>query len=255
MTWIEPIIYRTGFSIQKTDKVTKEIVAEPVHHGYYNINSMVNRVLERTQCDNYEGYLTGKDNFRFNIFPDYKSNRKGVARPVHYQELRDYMERKWQGTVIHGQEADDECSIRQMELNNLGFDPDIKNSIVCSIDKDFNNIPGWHYNYVTDEIYYVTETEALQNFFLQILTGDTSDGIPRIKKGWKKKKAETNIKAAKEESEMQEIVFDEVHEALHTSIELTEEIKSAILREITWRGQLVWMRRERNELWLPNVQI
>lgn len=223
---------------------------EPLKHALYNINSMMNKILSLTESGQYLGYLTasGRSNFRFSIFPEYKANRKDARRPFYYEQIREFLQKKWNGVVIEGQEADDECSIQQYELNKFGFDPDVTNSVVCSFDKDFNNIPGWHYNYVNNAIYYIDEIQALRNFYLQILTGDNSDGIPRIAKGWKKKKAEQLIKEANTESEMIQIVIEEimtVHEA--------NEDKSK--KDMTMRARLVHLRRYPNEMWeIPNVE-
>lgn len=249
-TATEPLIYRCGFAIEKHNKELDILEVEPVKHAFYNINSMMKKILSTTECDQYYGYLTSSDksNFRFSIFPDYKANRKDARKPIHYDELRQFMQKRWNAEMVYGQEADDACSIMHCSLNNLGFDMTIHNSVICSFDKDFNNVPGWHYNYVKDEVYYVDETEALQNFYLQILTGDNSDGIPRIKKGWKKKDAEEKIRRAKTEDEMVEIVYKELSSVLE------KNETCAILDILEKRGQLVWLRRTEGELWTPNIK-
>lgn len=249
----DPIIYRCGFSIEKRNKDTDMIEVEPVHHAYYNINSMFKKIMKLSKDGLYKAYLTGdgdKTNFRFSIFPQYKENRKDARRPTYYKELREFLITKYQAEVITGEEADDRCSIEHCKLNNLGFDKEVYNSVVCSFDKDFNNVPGWHYNYVTDNLYYVDEIQALRNFYLQILTGDTSDGIPRIQKGWKKKKTELLLQDTTNEDEMYKIVLNEM------STVLSELDESVNLKDVSeWlesRARLVWLRREENEMWSYN---
>lgn len=243
---MDVLVYRCGFSIEKYNRETETLEVEPMHHAFYNINSMMQKIIQRTQCQQYYGYLTSSDksNFRFQLFEDYKANRKDARKPVFYNEIRDFLIKKWDAIVISDQEADDECSIRHCEYNSLGWDPDIKNSVVCSFDKDFNNIPGWHYNYVKDDIYYVSELNALKSFYLQILTGDNSDGIPRIKKGWFEKKSRELIKESRTEEELYDIVFKEIKKVTELSDEETEDL-------LINRGRLVWLRREPEELWLP----
>lgn len=276
---MDPLIYRCGFSIEKYDKELDILNVEPVHHAYYNMNHMIQKCIDLSECDNIHGYLTesGKGNFRFDVYPYYKENRVKCkeecgnphpydcneheghelvgAKPVYYSELREFLQKRWKAEMVIGQEADDACSIKQYELNSLGFDKDIHNSIIWTIDKDLNNVPGWHGNLVSGEIYYVEEIQALRNFYLQILTGDSSDGIPRIKKGWKKKEVYDQIAKCKTEKEMQEIVYNEIHKVLHSPLEtvLTEEQNAAILKEMTWRGQLVNMRKFPGEMWTPNL--
>ncbi len=253
-------------------------MAEPVHHAYYNVNNIVRKCLELSGFDDnsrLHGYLTigGKDNFRFDIYKYYKENRvkcldkcgglhpyeckeKGHnvtgSRPVYYAEIREFILRKWAATMVYGQEADDAMSIKQYELNSRNFEETEHESIIWSIDKDLKNTPGWHGNIVTGEIVFVTPLQALQNFYLQILTGDVSDGIPRIKKGWRKADTEVAIRKATTEKEILAIVQDVVYNLLYKDNTLENVFK--IEQEITWRGQLVHMRTKENEFWsIPNV--
>lgn len=272
------LTYRCGFAIQSTDKETGEITSEPVHHAYFNINSMVKKCLGLSECEKINsiyGYLTigGKDNFRFDIYKYYKENRVKCKencgnphpydckeqlghesigrRPIYYNELRTFMQKRWNAEMIYGQEADDACGIKHYELNKGVFLPEEHKCIIWSIDKDLNNIPGWHGNLVTGNIFFVTPLEALQNFYLQILIGDTSDGIPRIKKGWRVGKTEEEIKNAKTEEDMLEIVRKVVYNLIYET-EYSENREKELERvdeEILWRGRLVWMRTKENEMW------
>jgi hypothetical protein len=246
----DPLIYRCGFAVEKFNKELDILEVEPVSHAYYNINSMMKKIMKN--ATNQQIYLTapGRSNFRFEIFPQYKANRIDVRKPVYYHELRAYLIKRYGAIVVEGEEADDRCSIEHCKLNNLGWDKEIYNSVVCSFDKDFNNIPGWHLNYVKDELYYVDELQALRNFYLQILTGDTSDGIPRIKKGWRQKESEEILKNCNIEQDMLEWVYAEMIRVLEP---LTPEDFNFISSELIKRGQLVWLRREINELWTPKV--
>lgn len=253
---MDPLVYRCGFSIQKYNKELEVLEVEPIKHAFYNVNSMMRKVFNRTECENYQGFLSssGKDNFRYGVYPDYKINRAGKERPVHYEEIRNYMQKRWNGVVTEAQEADDACSIAQCRAHPLGWGEDLKHTVVCSFDKDFNNIPGWHYNYLNDQLYYVTEIEAYRNFYLQILTGDTSDDIPRIKKGWRQKEAELQIKKCNCVEELEKVVFDHIVKVRHNElVKLTQQERCAIIEEITWRGQLTWLRRKPKEMWLPKM--
>ncbi len=242
---LDPIVYRAGFSVESKNKEMDIIEVEPLSHAVYNVNSMINYCLNQSGTQEYKGYLTasGRGNFRFGIFPDYKSNRIGSRRPHWYSEIRDYMVEHKGAIVIEGQEADDACSIEHCKENNFGFHPDIVNSIVWSFDKDFNNIPGWHGNFATKQIYYVEEIQALRNFYLQILTGDTSDGIPRIKKGWRQKEAEEEINKAEEEDTLRQIVKSHIGRTLESKTDIE------VNKIMTDRGRLVWLRRQPEELW------
>jgi hypothetical protein len=52
---------------------------------------------------------------------------------------------------------------------------------MVSLDKDIDQVAGWHYNFVKKTGYYVTEAEGLFKLYHQILTGDTADNIIGIK--------------------------------------------------------------------------
>ena len=128
---LDPLIYRCGFSVEKYDKEEDILTVEPLRHACYNINSMMKKILNATGTDQYLGYLTSNDksNFRFDLFPEYESNRKDSRKPIYYNELREFMVRRWNAKIISGQEADDECSIQQYKLNPLGFDPEMYKKI------------------------------------------------------------------------------------------------------------------------------
>src|SRR5678816_4100906 len=51
-------------------------------------------------------------------------------------------------------------------------------TIICTIDKDLDQVPGLHYNYSTKEAYVLTEQQARINFWRQVITGDSTDNIP-----------------------------------------------------------------------------
>jgi len=246
---LDPIVYRCGFSTESLNRDMDILEVEPMSHAIYNMNHMIDYCLQVSDTKAYRGFLTGKGNFRHAIFKEYKANRKDARRPYWYDELRSYLMLDDRVTTVDGQEADDACSIAHCRENNYEFHPDIRNSIVWSVDKDFNNIPGWHGNYVTKEIYYVDEIEALRNFYLQILTGDIADGIPRIKKGWRQKETEKELKEAATENEFRRIVHSVIKSTLEPEEDSSTSIEEKVREILTDRGQLVWLRRKEGELW------
>ena len=134
----------------------------------YRVNEMIENTLNEVEATEYKLFLTSPDNFRKQVYPEYKANRT-ATKPKHLQFLRDYLVESWQGTVATGMEADDYLGINQHE-----------SSIICSIDKDLLQVPGKHYNFVKKEFYEVDEETGLRSFYTQLLTGDTSDNIKGI---------------------------------------------------------------------------
>ena len=122
--------------------------------------------------DSYTIYIGGKGNFRFDYFPEYKSSRKSTDKPIHLQEMKDYLVKKEQAVIVNKEEVDDRVSWEQYNG---------KDTCIVSIDKDLNNSAGWHYNYDKEILYNVTEKEAQLYFARQLLSGDATDSIPGIK--------------------------------------------------------------------------
>ena len=264
--------HRAANAIETKDKETGEYKAEPVHHAYYNINSMVRRIFVKTRRTTAEFFLTapGKSNFRYDIYPDYKGNRKDKHLPEHLTDVHNYIKHKYKAKEAAGQEADDDISIRHHELNPNGWNWKHRNSCIVSIDKDFDNIPGWHYNFMKQKAYYLDEITAKRNFYLQLLVGDTADNVPRIKKGWLKKNTEEKINKALTEKELLDIVVEEI-KAVKTKDK--KEIEELVLaetgckisnwdiyltqlteRELRFRGQLLHLRTKPDEMWeIPSL--
>lgn len=119
--------------------------------------------------------LSGPGNFRDSIatvFP-YKGNRDSSHKPYWYQSIRNYLTSEWGARVVHGREADDECSILARRDRDAG-------NIYCiaTIDKDLDQIPGEHYNYLKHVNHCVSVGAADRWFWCQCLSGDATDGVP-----------------------------------------------------------------------------
>src|SRR5574343_1568457 len=80
-----------------------------------------------------------------------------------------------------------------------------EDTIIVTLDKDLDMIPGLHYNWVKNTIYDVNEDEALRFFYKQLLIGDTSDNIVGIR-GIGPVKAKTLIDHLETEEEMLDVV-------------------------------------------------
>jgi len=142
---------------------------------------MVEQVVQDAQTDEYELWLTGGHNFRYDIYPEYKANRKDNYRPKWEKEVKQYLRDNFSANTTDGIEADDMLGIRLIELGDDG--------IMCHLDKDMNQIPGKHFNWeltrlgtiVRDKRWYtVTPEEGDYFFYYQLLTGDPTDNIKGI---------------------------------------------------------------------------
>ena len=181
---------------------------------------LVDSILVNTEATEYRLFLTGKDNFRYTIYPEYKAHRP-KEKPFWLEAARQYLIATFNAEVIDGQEADD-----AMGINQTG------DTIICSIDKDLLMIPGRHYNFVKDEFITVTEEDAIKHFYMQCLTGDRADNIKGIEKVGPKK-AEKLLAACVTEQQM----FNAVREAYSND------------EEFIMNARVLWIRRKDNEDW------
>lgn len=184
-------------------------------------------MFDLVDCEGHELFLTGKSNYRHDIAvtAPYKGNRKDVKKPIHLPLLREYLQTAWAASVSDGQEADDDIAIRATELGD--------NCIIVSIDKDFMQVPGWHYNFVKREKKLVTPEEGLRFFYRQILMGDSADnikGVPRV---------------GAVRSEKMLAPFQTEKEFYACCVEALGE------ERVLENGRLLWLRRKPNELWEP----
>lgn len=148
--------YRVGFATEE----------EPEAIALHRIKEMIETCIEEVGADEYRVFLTGKDNFRYQVYPEYKANRVDKPKPIHLKALREYLVKELNAEVVDGMEADDAMSINQDDQ-----------SVICSIDKDLLQVEGRHYNFVKKEFQIIGELEGLRNFYTQFLTGDKADNI------------------------------------------------------------------------------
>lgn len=241
------LVYTAGFSAQKKDPETKEVIILPVEFALANTKRLVISILEKTGADDFSLFLTaGGKTFRDNIatIQEYKGNRKKAVKPVHYSAIREYLINTWGARLVENEEADDMLGILQYRAFKI--DPDL--SIICTVDKDLLMIPGWHYNIRKETTMFLNEEEAITNFYCQLITGDSTDNIPGLKGYGDKypfKKARKYLEGSKDEEEMYKralAAYEKSYPALTFG-----QIENRVL-EI---GRLLWILREPHWAWRP----
>lgn len=179
----------------------------------------------------YQLYLTGKGNFRKDIAvtAPYKGNRAKKPKPRHLQKVRQHLIDEWEALVSDGEEADDAIAIAACEASSIeGYFP-----VIVSIDKDFDQVPGAHYNFLKRKEYYIDEETGLKNFYKQILIGDSIDNIIGVD-GLGPAAAGELIDGCQKESDMWDICIDQL--GYDRALE---------------NARLVWLRRYAGQLWVP----
>lgn len=217
------LTYRIGFASEDvSEKLAKVRMDEFI----------VDMLMDLKDVKDYEGFLTGTGNFREQIAvtAPYKGNRTS-KKPIHYEALRKHLNEEWEFRIVDGMEADDAIAI--MATSH----PD--KSIVCSIDKDFDQLPGWKYNFVKRIKYYVTPDDGLRSFYTQILTGDRIDNVIGLR-GIGPVRAFKMLDGCSKEQEYYQAVL----KAYGGDVERVVE-----------NGQLLWLKRSVDEpLWSPPIE-
>jgi len=106
-----------------------------------------------------------ENNWRHQILPSYKLNRKSKRKPILLNPLREWMIKVHGAIWWAGLEADDVIGILAS-----------RESIVISEDKDFETIPCLLYKPSRDKLQKITKLKANKTHLYQTLTGDAADG-------------------------------------------------------------------------------
>lgn len=175
------------------------IELEILQRGYDRFEKIVfdiiNEIEERYNVVQISYFFTKcKRNFRKEIDPTYKANRKGNKW---VGALRDYLIHNLDNAFASDEYEADDLIYLNTELM------EVDDYIICGIDKDLRQIAGLHYDYyqvkvkselgtyLLDEFgkeikkrkgfIYVTPEEALDNKFKMLLIGDVSDNVKGVK--------------------------------------------------------------------------
>jgi hypothetical protein len=214
-------------------------VAEPVENALHNVRKMVEQIMEDLMVtkDEMTLYLSGPTNFRTTVatIKEYKGNRDPDHKPKHSKAIKEYMERHYPVVYSEDEEADDLIGYSHYAM----WCNDPRSSIIATVDKDLDMIPGLHYNFIKEDSYYVDEDAANRWFYLQLLMGDSTDNIPGVP-GYGPKKAAKELEGLFTETEW-------FIRALFLYAEHYDDGLEALIEN----ARLLWIRRHPNEWWLP----
>lgn len=212
---------------------------EPVSHAYQNVRTLVEKIQTATDVDDFDTAMflspDSGGNFRYDIATTrpYKGNRDTAHRPTYEKDIRAFIIENWDTQVAIGEEADDLLGIAQTA--------DPEGTIIATIDKDLNQIPGLKYNFVEDRIYNITPEQAIYNFHIQLMSGDMTDNIPGLP-GIGPGKAAKALHGITDPMEQLAEVWRmyQIHSGVKDPWEYLCE-----------QGQLLWIRRFPNTGWEP----
>ena len=166
------------------------------------IDESIRFITENSGCDSYELFITGKDNFRYDIatVKPYKGNRSAKPKPFYLESTRKLLE-SYGAVVCDGMEADDMLAVRAREM-------EYKDCCICSRDKDLRMVPCMQYSWevglqpewgpelvdTLGELHFRFSDKILKNgeksnaikkvwgtglkwFYAQLIIGDATDNI------------------------------------------------------------------------------
>jgi len=165
--------------------------AETKEEAHTNFNSLFDAIIEETFSEDYVMALGGPDNFRVDLYSEYKANRSKskLTRPDWFLDLKSDIEKDYDNCLLTDYcEADDMVRTWAEDCRKSN-----KDFVVVSVDKDLDCIEGKHYNPRRGELYEVNNYDANFHYWKQILMGDSTDNIPGLP-GIGPKKAEKILK-------------------------------------------------------------
>lgn len=244
------LVYLAGFAAEKRGKDV------PLSHAKRCLTMTLGAhreyIQQRFKIKEEQIYITSNDksNFRFDLatIQPYKGNRKASGKPQHFHALREILVEEYGAEVISDQEADDMMAIEACK--------DPGKTIIASKDKDLRMVPGWHWEMDRDQEPFLSSDPGvlmlkrqssgrckcfgfgIKWFWFQCIVGDRVDNIPGLPK-------------------MGDVTAYKALAPLHDATTLYNKVLSMYYlnnrtkEDLTEVGQLLWMRRKPDELWIP----
>lgn len=206
-----------------------------------------------------------KPNFREAIatLKPYKGNRKGLEKPLHYDNITEYLLANYTCIVAEGMEADDMLSITQTSYIDAGMEGA---TIICTRDKDLRMVKGNHFGWACgkqdqfgphyvrhigeitpvykkdgdDKVVGIRGT-GLKFFNSQLLTGDTVDNIPGI----------PGVGVAKAYKLLKGLSLEEMEQAVGDAYR--RKYDDAWRVRLLEQGRLLWMTTHLDKKGLPDL--
>jgi len=214
-------------ALRKDGAITSEVEVLPESAARNILAMKIDRITNTCKSENTVLLLSGDSNYRDEIAKTkgYKANRANTPKPQHYEYVRKLCI-EWGATVVSGIEADDAMGISMTKD---------KEGVICTIDKDLNQIPGRHFDWNKGLLYNVPSLDSHRWFLRQLLTGDSTDNIPGLPK-YGEVKAATILDPLKAD-----------HEAMWDAV-LAEYKACGMSKDyLDEQMQLLWIQRKPDE--------
>jgi 5'-3' exonuclease len=222
------VAYRAAFASE--DYPEQEAIIKTDSLVYYILEATIGPFASKKD---YEVYLTGKGNFRYDIAKTaiYKGNRAKREKPRYLQLTRGHLINNYGAEVSDNEEADD--------LIGKAVTTHGPSCVVASIDKDMLQLACHHFNITKGTKKTVSDFEGLKYFYSQILSGDSADNIIGLNK-------------------VGPITAMKMLDTCKTEKELWDACLKAYEGDadrVIENARLLWLRRKDEEIWEPPVQV
>jgi 5'-3' exonuclease len=194
----DSLIYASCFKKKDDREFPEDLFETDVNVAFNKFEVSFERLLdfleEQVNVDEVVFCNGSKNNFRKDISATYKLNRT-QKRPEILPLLHDMVKLEYNSIYGDGVETDDVvATLWAEEVEKNGID----SVVIMSLDKDYKQFPCWFYdyNYKKRELVKISEQEANENFYSQMIVGDSADNI-KVCKGYGKVYAEKLFKDAK----------------------------------------------------------
>lgn len=206
-----------GVNVVQLDEAGKRVVQEftaeddtkYLQASWENFKKDLTNMLDKLYCTEFMMVVKGKDNYRDEMYPEYKMNRHADPSKQNkfVPHIRDLAVFEGYAVYSTGREADDLMRIWAEEARAVG-----QEFIICSIDKDLRCIPGTHYIMHYDEtkqkVIEITPEEGRRHYYEQLLKGDPTDNIPGVPRVGEVKAAKL-LAGCVTENDFQEVIVEQ----------------------------------------------
>lgn len=169
------------FSVDEFDIIDLQ-TPEPIENVLHSAKLMYEGIINKAGVSSAKGFIGKGESFRVDksTIVKYKDNRKDLIRPIHMQEVTEYLIRKFNLEVVEGLEVDDRVVMECYKQ---------KNKVLVGVDKDYYSCPVIFFNtnrpeegYVNCDCFgklYLKDKKVRgygrQHLYWQVASNDTSD--------------------------------------------------------------------------------
>lgn len=199
------------------------------------IDDILSTIIDKSNASHYKCFLEDFGNYTFRkiLNPNYKLNRKDKPLPVNYKEIKQYIMGNYNPYLSKGIETDDSVISTWKYIKNEFPLTDV---IISANDKDYLTYPikylDLYYGRFCEESE-VSKQDAIYNFMVQMLAGDTADGVKCLKgigKG-KAKKLLNNVSKPSKNAYVRLLIN-----------EYKKQYKSKYQDKIRFNFNMLWLR-------------